>query len=82
LQKHDRPTVSISGRSVLQPLCLPEGTSSSSSTSPVKMQELIKCLFCEEQFDYQKNQNDILKHFLEIHKFVIADVKIIADFKQ
>ncbi|XP_064633183.1 zinc finger protein 277-like isoform X2 [Lineus longissimus] len=72
-------------QSILQPLSLPEEASSSSSTYPAKMHsqtKLIKCLFCEEEFDYQKNRNDILKHFLEVHKFVIADVKIIAEFKQ
>uniref|UniRef100_A0A8C5MAY6 Zinc finger protein 277 n=1 Tax=Leptobrachium leishanense TaxID=445787 RepID=A0A8C5MAY6_9ANUR len=39
------------------------------------------CLFCELVY-HEEQKNDLLKHMVLQHKLVIADVKLIADFKR
>lgn len=41
-----------------------------------------ECLFCPEDFDLQSSNDQLLAHFLLVHKLVIADVKEIVDLKR
>lgn len=62
----------------MEPLSLPEspGGISAEEESPY-----VPCLFCEEEYPIlEQNQN--LKHMNIKHKLVIADVKLIADFRR
>lgn len=63
---------------ILEPLSLPEspGGISAEEESPS-----VPCLFCEEYYPISE-QNQILKHMIIKHKLIIADVKLIADFRR
>lgn len=62
---------------ILEPLCLPEspGGIAASEGSPS-----VPCIFCEECVP-SAEQEKLLKHMILEHKLVIADVKLIADFR-
>ncbi|XP_063165504.1 zinc finger protein 277 [Candoia aspera] len=63
---------------ILEPLSLPE---SPGGTSAEEESPSVPCLFCEE-YSPVSEQNQILKHMILEHKLVIADVKLIADFRR
>jgi hypothetical protein len=45
--------------------------------------ERLLCLLCNEEFKVDNEENKIyLAHLLIMHKIVIADVKLIGDFKR
>ena len=37
------------------------------------------CVLCNEEFSLPKDKDVMLKHFVTVHKLVIADVALIAD---
>ncbi|KAG8142906.1 putative Zinc finger protein, partial [Naja naja] len=63
---------------ILEPLSLPE---SPCGISAEEESPTVPCLFCKEYYPISE-QNQILKHMIIKHKFVIADVKLIADFRR
>ena len=42
----------------------------------------VGCPLCQQQFDGTESRDDLLKHLLEQHKLVIADVNMVANFKK
>lgn len=66
------------GDYILEPLSLPEspGGASVEEGSPS-----VPCMFCEE-YSPESDQNQLLKHMIIEHKLVIADVKLVADFRR
>ncbi|XP_063302955.1 zinc finger protein 277 isoform X2 [Pelobates fuscus] len=64
---------------ILEPLSLPE--SPSAVTSAGNAVQVMPCLFCEQSYQTDQ-QNDLLKHLIMQHQLVIADVKLIANFKR
>ncbi|KAM8862087.1 zinc finger protein 277 isoform 1-T1 [Synchiropus picturatus] len=66
--------------SILEPLCFPEGSADSASVAslPSPSSELLVCLFCTESTRLDM-KDELLKHLLQEHKLVIADVKLIAN---
>ena len=40
------------------------------------------CLLCDLEFDTTLSNNDLLKHLVTEHKFVIADVNLVSDLKK
>uniref|UniRef100_A0A670YZU9 Zinc finger protein 277 n=1 Tax=Pseudonaja textilis TaxID=8673 RepID=A0A670YZU9_PSETE len=63
---------------ILEPLSLPE---SPCGISAEEESPAVPCLFCEEYYPISE-QNQILKHMITKHKFVITEVKLIADFRR
>ncbi|XP_044278971.1 zinc finger protein 277 isoform X3 [Varanus komodoensis] len=63
---------------ILEPLSLPECPG---GISTVEGSPSVPCLFCEE-YSPVSEQNQLLKHMIIEHKLVIADVKLIADFRR
>ncbi|XP_054845159.1 zinc finger protein 277 isoform X2 [Eublepharis macularius] len=63
---------------ILEPLSLPERPG---GVSVVEGCPSVPCIFCEE-YSPVSEQNHLLKHMIIEHKLVIADVKLIADFKR
>ncbi|XP_060573115.1 zinc finger protein 277-like, partial [Ruditapes philippinarum] len=66
---------------VLEPLLLQGswlGTAASGRESP---RSSLQCVLCPEKLDISETLDAYLKHLLETHKFVIADVNLIANFK-
>ncbi|KAF6087192.1 zinc finger protein 277 [Phyllostomus discolor] len=63
---------------ILEPLSLPErpGGSPTPAGSPS-----LPCAFCQEHFPAAE-QDQLLKHMVIEHKMVIADVKLVADFRR
>nr|XP_020666116.1 zinc finger protein 277 [Pogona vitticeps] len=63
---------------ILEPLSLPEnpGGVSAEEVSPS-----VPCLLCEE-YSPALEQKQLLKHMIIEHKLVIADVKLVADFRR
>ena len=74
-------TNSGSEKPVLEPLLLPslEQASGCGRSSPVSC---LPCLMCGETFEITGDKVDFLKHLLSVHKLVIADVNLIANFKR
>ncbi|KAM9807703.1 zinc finger protein 277 [Neosynchiropus ocellatus] len=66
--------------SILEPLCFPERSADSASVDsvPSPSSELLVCLFCTESTRLDM-KDELLKHLLQEHKLVIADVKLIAN---
>lgn len=64
---------------ILEPLTFPD-KNITKIEEPVSTQ--CECLFCPEIFDLQTSNDQMLAHFLLIHKLVIADVKEIVDLKR
>lgn len=66
---------------VLEPLLLPDRQDScdGSNNSPRRS---VPCILCDNVLDITNTLNDYLKHLLEEHRFVIADVKLIANFRR
>ena len=66
---------------ILEPLCFPEqpatdiGTNSSSHHD----MEVVTCVLCSHSAPLSEKDR-LLKHLVLVHKLVIADVKLIADF--
>lgn len=63
---------------ILEPLSLPE---SPGGISAVECSPSVPCIFCEE-YSPLSEQNQLLKHMIIEHKLVIADIKLVADFKR
>nr|XP_003221251.2 PREDICTED: zinc finger protein 277 [Anolis carolinensis] len=63
---------------ILEPLSLPENPG---GISAVEGSPSVTCLFCEECSPVSE-QNQLLKHMIIEHKLVIADIKLVADFKR
>ncbi|XP_043350975.1 zinc finger protein 277 isoform X1 [Dermochelys coriacea] len=63
---------------ILEPLSLPE---SPCGVAAVEESPSVPCIFCEEYFP-QAEQDQLLKHMIIEHKLVIADVKLVADFRR
>ncbi|KAM3832352.1 zinc finger protein 277 isoform 1-T1 [Vipera latastei] len=63
---------------ILEPLSLPESLCGISAEDE---SQSVPCLFCEEYYPISE-QNQILKHMIIKHKLIIADVKLIADFRR
>ena len=42
----------------------------------------VTCLLCDEMFDVDSDRDGFLRHLIGSHKFVIGDVKLIADLKK
>ncbi|KAL4226433.1 hypothetical protein ACF0H5_014416 [Mactra antiquata] len=67
-------------RPVLEPLLLPDRMDlyDERQRSPRRS---VPCMLCDNVFDTVETLNDYLKHLLEEHRFVIADVKLVANFR-
>uniref|UniRef100_A0A8C5LCL2 Zinc finger protein 277 n=1 Tax=Jaculus jaculus TaxID=51337 RepID=A0A8C5LCL2_JACJA len=63
---------------ILEPLSLPE---SPGGTTTLEDSPSVPCIFCEEHFPVAE-QDKLLKHMIIEHKTVIADVKLVADFRR
>ncbi|XP_036719423.1 zinc finger protein 277 isoform X1 [Balaenoptera musculus] len=63
---------------ILEPLSLPE---SPGGTTSLEGSPSVPCIFCEEHFLIDE-QDKLLKHMIIEHKTVIADVKLVADFRR
>ncbi|XP_067855672.1 zinc finger protein 277 [Heptranchias perlo] len=63
---------------ILEPLSLPE---SPCCTAHVFTSPALSCIFCEECFPAEE-QEKLLRHMILEHKLVIADVKLIVDFRR
>nr|XP_034983911.1 zinc finger protein 277 [Zootoca vivipara] len=63
---------------ILEPLSLPE---SPGGISAVEGSPSVPCIFCEE-YSPVSEQNQLLKHMIIEHKLVIADVRLVADFRR
>lgn len=63
---------------ILEPLSLPE---SPGGTTSLEGSPSVPCIFCEEHFPVVE-QDKLLKHMIIEHKIVIADVKLVADFRR
>ncbi|XP_029397046.1 zinc finger protein 277 isoform X2 [Mus pahari] len=63
---------------ILEPLSLPE---SPGGTAALEGPPSVPCIFCEEHFPVAE-QDKLLKHMIIEHKIVIADVKLVADFRR
>lgn len=66
---------------ILEPLSLPESPASPDGVAAVQSSSSVPCIFCEECYVLAE-QNQLLKHMIIEHKLVIADVKLVADFKR
>uniref|UniRef100_A0A8D2MLU4 Zinc finger protein 277 n=1 Tax=Zonotrichia albicollis TaxID=44394 RepID=A0A8D2MLU4_ZONAL len=62
---------------ILEPLSLPE---SPGGVDAVESSPYVPCIFCTECYVLAE-QNQLLKHMIIEHKLVIADVKLVADFR-
>nr|XP_033814251.1 zinc finger protein 277 isoform X2 [Geotrypetes seraphini] len=62
---------------ILEPLSLPE---SPAGAAAMESSPSVPCLFCDECF--LEEQDKLLKHMIIEHKLVIADVKLIVDFRR
>uniref|UniRef100_A0A8C0U6K1 Zinc finger protein 277 n=2 Tax=Cyanistes caeruleus TaxID=156563 RepID=A0A8C0U6K1_CYACU len=62
---------------ILEPLSLPE---SPGGVDAVESPPYVPCIFCTECYVLAE-QNQLLKHMIIEHKLVIADVKLVADFR-
>ncbi|KAF4800263.1 zinc finger protein [Turdus rufiventris] len=62
---------------ILEPLSLPE---SPGGVDAVESSPYVPCIFCKECYVLAE-QNQLLKHMIIEHKLVIADVKLVADFR-
>ncbi|XP_031471511.1 zinc finger protein 277 [Phasianus colchicus] len=69
------------GECILEPLSLPESPASPDGVAAVESSSSVPCIFCEECYVLAE-QNQLLKHMIIEHKLVIADVKLVADFKR
>lgn len=63
--------------SILEPLSLPEAC----SLAAVESSPYVPCIFCKECY-LLAEQSQLLKHMIIEHKLVIADVKLVADFRR
>ncbi|KAF1623406.1 hypothetical protein FQV09_0001534, partial [Eudyptes chrysolophus] len=63
---------------ILEPLSLPE---SPGGVAAVESSPYVPCIFCKECY-LLAEQNQLLKHMIIEHKLVIADVKLVADFRR
>ncbi|XP_020840301.1 zinc finger protein 277 isoform X1 [Phascolarctos cinereus] len=63
---------------ILEPLSLPE---SPGGITTLEGSPSVPCIFCEERFPVAE-QDKLLKHMIIEHKIVIADVKLVADFRR
>ncbi|XP_070280909.1 zinc finger protein 277 isoform X2 [Myotis yumanensis] len=63
---------------ILEPLSLPEGAGRSGTPEGSPS---VPCIFCEEHFPTAQ-QDPLLKHMIIEHKLVIADVRLVADFRR
>ena len=63
---------------ILEPLTFPDKDVPDETVSS----SVCECLFCLEVFDLKSSNDQILAHFLLVHKLVIADVKEIVDLKR
>ncbi|OCT88992.1 hypothetical protein XELAEV_18017621mg [Xenopus laevis] len=63
---------------ILEPLSLPE----SPGTVPFSQgEQTVPCIFCEQSYNEDEKEG-LLKHMIIEHKLVIADVKLIANFRR
>ena len=62
---------------ILEPLRLP---SPPAPVSRFTSDPEVECLFCPEVFPHPEEHQEFLKHLLTVHKFVIGDVNLIANF--
>uniref|UniRef100_A0A8D0GQC4 Zinc finger protein 277 n=1 Tax=Sphenodon punctatus TaxID=8508 RepID=A0A8D0GQC4_SPHPU len=62
---------------ILEPLSLPEAPG---GVAALESPPSVPCIFCEE-YSPLAEQNQLLKHMIIEHKLVIADVKLVADFR-
>lgn len=62
---------------ILEPLRLP---SPPAPVSRFTSDPEVECLFCPEVFPHPEKHQEFLKHLLTVHKFVIGDVNLIANF--
>ncbi|KAG8439780.1 hypothetical protein GDO86_005809 [Hymenochirus boettgeri] len=63
---------------ILEPLSLPECPISAAPSEGVLA---VPCIFCEQLYKVEE-KDGILKHMIIQHKLVIADVKLIANFRR
>uniref|UniRef100_A0A8D0FP58 Zinc finger protein 277 n=1 Tax=Strix occidentalis caurina TaxID=311401 RepID=A0A8D0FP58_STROC len=63
---------------ILEPLSLPE---SPGGGAAVESCPYVPCIFCKECY-LLAEQNQLLKHMIIEHKLVIADMKLVADFRR
>ncbi|XP_074921688.1 zinc finger protein 277 isoform X2 [Chelonoidis abingdonii] len=63
---------------ILEPLSLPE---SPGGVAAVEESPSVPCIFCEE-CSPRAEQDQLLKHMIIEHKLVIADIKLVADFRR
>ncbi|CAH1783503.1 unnamed protein product, partial [Owenia fusiformis] len=62
---------------LIEPLCFSQHL----DAKPLSYKQT-RCLMCEDTFNLDTHHDTFLKHLVEKHKLVIADVKLIADFKR
>uniref|UniRef100_F7DEP0 Zinc finger protein 277 n=1 Tax=Ornithorhynchus anatinus TaxID=9258 RepID=F7DEP0_ORNAN len=63
---------------ILEPLSLPE---SPGGPTALEVSTSVPCIFCEEHYPGAE-KDKLLKHMILEHKVVIADIKLIADFRK
>ncbi|KAK2163112.1 hypothetical protein LSH36_85g01007 [Paralvinella palmiformis] len=73
---------------VLEPLSLAEPTDIRVDINSKKSEDgensvaAVQCLFCEKCYAESVERDELLRHLLLAHKLVIADVKLIANFRR
>ncbi|KAI0221927.1 hypothetical protein LSAT2_026809 [Lamellibrachia satsuma] len=60
----------------------PGGSTDVREVTQVGLETDVGCLMCQQQFDVTETQDVLLRHLLQQHKLVIADVKLVANFKK
>ncbi|XP_051482531.1 zinc finger protein 277 isoform X2 [Apus apus] len=63
---------------ILEPLSLPE---SPGGAAAIENSPYVPCIFCKECY-LTAEQSQLLKHMIIEHKLVIADMKLVADFRR
>ncbi|XP_071961515.1 zinc finger protein 277-like [Antedon mediterranea] len=64
----------------LEALNLPESTDSPDLATESVTTNTVTCVFCSMLFDAKEDKDPFLKHMIDEHKFLIADVNLISDF--
>lgn len=65
--------------SFIDPLCLGTGGDVYLNLPPDEDTKT-PCLICDDAFNVKDSKDDYLRHLLNDHKFVVSDVKYIANF--
>ena len=72
---------SVTDKPVLEPLLLP-GSEQGADCGRISPKSTLPCLMCDEMFEIISTKEEFLRHLLTAHQLVIADIKLIANFKR